>query len=247
MRIFQQTGHSTGEHAPLSGPHICSHVGRKTISIAKKTLLDTCDRSGGTLSRDEIEHVLDVLVDVPEMFALFSRSFDDCAHIHRDHGFAKVTDRRFAGLVLRAYCQDVIRQTFDRQIAAHGQAWTDHFADALVDHIENTANPAFVAELYERYRVLSMRDDADLCLSSLYDDAGLQDLIGEAVTALFHEDDGHHALESTINHQIASAMRVFGASDIGVSAHGLREFFRGLITHTDANAFRRSVNRRLTA
>lgn len=247
MRTHQQPDHSTSEHTPLSGPHICSHVGRRTISIAKKTLLDTCDRSGGTLSRDDIEHVLDVLVDIPEMFALFSRSFDDCAHIHKDHGFAKVTDRRFAGLMVRAYCQDVIRHSFERQIAAHGQSWTDHFADAVIDHIERTANPSFVTSLFERYRVLSMRDGALLSLSSLYEDDGLQDLIGHAVTALFHEDDGHHALESAINHHIPSAMRVFGASDIGVNAHCLREFFRNLITHTDANAFRRSVNRRLTA
>ncbi|MCB1479920.1 MAG: hypothetical protein KDJ62_13830 [Rhodobiaceae bacterium] len=231
----------TAARSALSGPHVCSHVGTQLMTIAKTTLTEACHSNGGSLTASEIENLLDLIASTPEVFSLYTGQYAACSGIHSSGKFTQIDAQTFARFMLQSFCQDIIRSSFDKQIGRAGPAWTRHFLEGLVNHIERGTDPDFHDRLYARYRALALKDGRALSATAFYADPEIRSLLQTAFDALVAETDEHEAFTDTVNTAIGKALSLSGPSPLKVTNADITAFLASLYKNMAYSHFRKAV------
>lgn len=225
----------------LSGPHVCSHVGTRLMTIAKAALADACRSNGGSITAPEIETILDLVASTPEVFSIYTGQYAACADIHHNGKFTQIDAPTFARFILQSFCQDMVRENFRGQIERAGPVWTRHFLEGAIAHIETHALPGFRDRLYARYRALALENGRGLDASALRGDAEIRTALRQAFEAIFAEADEHEAFTDAVNAAIGKAMHLTGPSPLKVTNADITAFLNGLCRNMAHSRFRRAV------
>ncbi len=245
MTTHSKPSGKAGRDAPLSGPHICSAVGGRTISAVRAALLEACEHHNGELNAAEIDHVLELLSTLPDLFRIYAQGYADCAKIHQTRSFEAFENRRFARFAITAYCGDTATRVFAHQIAEGGREWIWCFVDGVIEYLETWSAAGAVNRIFECYTRVGSAAGMDLTLQHLLQNRDLQATVAgimEPVRKLKEASAKERTqFENTLNTAISKRLNAGGPSPVRINDTDLGRFLVLLETPGE-NAFRKAVN-----
>jgi len=141
-----------GGHIP--GPHLCSAVGTNVSTVLRAAMMEMCDHHNGTVSRDDINHVFDLVMNSSQLFFLYRQGYSTCVSLKDSPQFIEIDEMTITHFVVRSYCHDIITQVCRKQIAVRKSAWSAAFIDGLVEYLVDTVDPELPKRVFPVYQTL---------------------------------------------------------------------------------------------
>lgn len=145
------SGAKTGQ---LPGPHLCSAVGTNVSTVLRAAMMEMCDHHGGTLSRDDVSHVFDLVMNSSQLFFLYRQGYSTCVSLKDSPQFIDIDAMTITHFIVRSYCHDVIAQVCRRQTALRKGPWSAAFVDGLVEYLINAVDPDLPKRVFPVYQSL---------------------------------------------------------------------------------------------
>ena len=237
------------EFTQLPGPHLCSQVGQNLTKVLQVSLIEVCKRQGGQLSQHDIEHVFDVISNSPEIFSIFQRGYTNCVGLKNSPKYVEVDKDVVAKFIVRAFCADVVKEVFARQIAKRGTEWIEIFVDTLISFIERYSTPDFSESVFEIYKKLALEHGGNLTLATIVDSRSMENAMADAFfetrQKLNSASHYYEKFESRMNNAVGKKFRIAGPNIEKINNHNTKLFFENLQSSKLNNHFRGRVNQQI--
>lgn len=157
VRGAKKPGSST-----LPGPHLCSAVGTNVSTVLRAAMMEMCEHHGGSLSRDGINHVFDLVMSSSQLFFLYRQGYSNCVSLKNSPQFIDIDAMTITHFIVRSYCQDLTTQVCRKQSALRKSVWSTAFVDGLVDYLCETIDPDLPRRVFPVYQELVTRQGGSL-------------------------------------------------------------------------------------
>lgn len=225
----------------LSGPHICAGAGKQALDLARKSLLSAAEMRGGNLSAADVEMVFDFLAASQDMFEIYRHNYEACGKIHRKQSFVGANKNFFAMSVLRFFCFDLLRQTFEPQIKRSDANWEIEFLHAFSAYICSNSDPEFENGLSAAYRALASKHGNSITAVTIASDETIRKIIRRATANFPTEHIDFVNFSNAINKALSDKYEDYGPSPIKVSEPVIEHFFEAIKDPDKGNFFRKMV------
>lgn len=229
----------------LPGPHLCSAVGTNVSTVLRAAMMEMCDHHGGTLSRDDVNHVFDLVMNSSQLFFLYRQGYSNCVSLKDSPQFIEIDDMTITHFIVRSYCHDVIAQVCRKQMAVRKGPWSTAFVDGLVEYLIDTVDPELPKRVFRVYQSLVTQQAGNLTPITILNTPDMETaFVRTAVqleTKLHIDADVVVHFESLINSTLAKTLHFKEPSPEKLDRPASLAILMGLTKQSDKNPFRNAV------
>ncbi len=223
----------------LPGPNLCSQVGENVSTLLQTALAEMCQHRNGSLTREEIDHVFDLVLNSKELFSIYQHAYGKCVDLKDSPQFATVDEDVVMNFVTGAFCRDIIGKTFGERNSNACPGWRKALIKDLAGYLSNTVDPIAKQRLYGAYQKVATLFSGSLTPVTLLNAADVVRAFAMTIAALEETAEPEAAARiSEILNRTAAAPRT---GEGGVSEASARDFLKSLLSPSNENPFRTLV------
>lgn len=229
----------------LPGPHLCSAVGTNVSTVLRAAMMEMCAHHGGTLSRNDINHVFDLVMNSSQLFFLYRQGYSTCVSLKDSPQFIEIDDMTITHFIVRSYCHDVITQICRKQTAVRKGPWSAAFVDGLVDYLIDAVDPDLPKRVFPVYQSLVTQQGGKLTPITILNTPDMVTAFVKTAVQLqtklhVHADAAEH-FESMVNSTLAKALHFKEPSPEKLDRPASLAVLLGLTKVSDKNPFRSAI------
>ena len=212
-------------------------------------MMEMCDRRHGQLSKLEIDHVFDLVLNSKELFSVYQNGYSKCVGLKDSPQFVEIDEHAVMRFVIGALCRDVVADMFTRQSQAMGEAWLRAFMEGFENYLVDEVDPALPHDLFAGYQTLVALFAGSLTPVTILNAEEIVSVIGRAIARmrakLRDETSAMGQLASALNNALSSVVRRSGTAEHVVDTVTVSAFVDRLFRPSPTNPFRNlTLNRR---
>jgi len=232
-----------GGHIP--GPHLCSAVGTNVSTVLRAAMMEMCDHHNGTVSRDDINHVFDLVMNSSQLFFLYRQGYSTCVSLKDSPQFIDIDEMTITHFVVRSYCHDIITQVCRKQIAVRKGAWSAAFIDGLVEYLVGSVDPELPKRVFPVYQTLVTQQGGKLTPLTILNTPDMVSAFVKTAVQLgtkLHLDAAAAAqFEMVVNSALLRALHFKEPSPEKLDRPTSLAFLMGLTKASEKNPFRTAI------
>lgn len=223
----------------LPGPNLCSQVGENVSTLLRTALAEMCQHRNGSLTREEIDHVFDLVLNSKEIFSIYQHGYGNCVGLKDSPQFAAVDEDVVMNFITGAFCRDLLAKMFDTEKAKACPGWRKALVKDLAGYLSNTVDPIARQRLFGAYQKVATLFSGSLTPVTLLNAADVVRAFATTIAALGEtaEPEATACIGEILN-KTAAVPRAGGNS---VSESAARDFLNALLAPSDENPFRTLV------
>lgn len=230
----------------MAGPHTCSKVANRISSILKNALIETSRLRDRPLDQDEIAHVIDLVMDLQELFSVFQHAYSNCVGLSQSGQLQEMDETTILRFVVGALCRDIMPKIFSAQISARGEAWKRAFVAGFSDYLNTNTSGTLASELQQAYQALVISSDQEITPLTILHDPRVKKALGDALALIDPSSDPEYQqtvkkMERYINRELSIAFELRGPSPLRIYTKLARYFLDAIYRSSPSNAFRTEV------
>lgn len=229
----------------IPGPHLCSAVGTNVSTVLRAAMMEMCDHHNGTASRDDINHVFDLVMNSSQLFFLYRQGYSTCVSLKDSPQFIEIDEMTITHFVVRSYCHDIITQVCKKQTAARKGAWSAAFVDGLVEYLVDIVDPELPKRVFPVYQALVTQQGGKLTPLTILNTPDMVTAFVKTAVQLgtkLHFDAASAArFELIVNSALAHALHFKEPSPEKLDRPTSLAILIGLTKSSEKNPFRRAV------
>lgn len=223
----------------LPGPNLCSQVGEHVSTLLQTALAEMCQHRNGSLTREEIDHVFDLVLNAKEIFSIYQHAYGKCVGLKDSPRFAVVDEDVVMNFVTGAFCRDIIVKIFDERKAKACPGWRKALVKDLAGYLSHTVDPIAKQRLYSAYQKAATLFSGSLTPVTLLNAADVVRAFAMTISAL--EETAEPEATARISEILNRTAAVPRAGEGGISEASAQDFLRSLLRPSDENPFRTLV------
>lgn len=146
----------------IAGPHVCSQVGKNVSSVLHAAMMEFCEARGGKLTRAEIDHVFNLVMQTNELFDIYQIGYTNCVNLKKSTPFVPLDEKFIMRFVVASYCRDAMEKVYGDESKMSGPRWKRAFIEGLTVFLVDQMGPRLSGELFGVYRRLAMKRGGSL-------------------------------------------------------------------------------------
>ena len=208
-------------------------------TLLRTALAEMCQHRNGSLTREEIEHVFDLVLNSKEIFSIYQHGYGKCVDLKDSPQFAAVDEDVVMNFITGAFCRDVIGKTFDETSAKACPGWRKALVKDLAGYLSTTVDPIAKQRLYGAYQRVATLFSGSLTPVTLLNAADVVRAFAMTIAAL--EEKAAPEAAARIGEILNRTAAVPRTGDNGAPEVSAQDFLTSLLSPSDENPFRTLV------